>query len=120
MFTPCGRGVTHSFVDKLLTRVMFTPCVRGVTHTFVDKLLTKVMFTSCGRGVTCTFNQVMFICWSSYLSLLVLLLYSSLFPLAQKVDFFLEMVWTMLRRRASALDDLLMRNRPYGHNQIVL
>ena len=38
MFTPCGRGVTHTFVDKnLLTRVMFTPCRRGVTHAFVNK-----------------------------------------------------------------------------------
>ena len=38
MFTPSGRGVTHTFVDKnLSTRVMFTPYGRGVTHTFVDK-----------------------------------------------------------------------------------
>ena len=38
MFTPSGRGVTHTFVGKnLSTRVMFTPYGRGVTHTFVDK-----------------------------------------------------------------------------------
>ena len=38
MFTPSGRGVTYTFVDKnLSTRVMFTPYGRGVTHAFVKK-----------------------------------------------------------------------------------
>ena len=43
MFTPFGRGVTHTFVGKnLSTRVMFTPYGRGVAHAFVDKKLRDV------------------------------------------------------------------------------
>ena len=59
-----GMSSAFPLVDNdLLTRVMFTPCGRGVTHTFVDKdLLTRVMFTFCGMGLTHTFDQVMFTC----------------------------------------------------------
>ena len=59
MFTPCGRGVTHAFVDKnLLTRVMFTPCGRSVTHAFVDKKQLRdsshvySLWKGCGSMVT--------------------------------------------------------------------
>jgi hypothetical protein len=39
--------------NVVLTGVMFTPSGRGVTYTFVDKnLSTEVMFTPYGRGLT--------------------------------------------------------------------
>jgi hypothetical protein len=42
-------------------RVMFTPCGRGVTHTY-HTLLARAMFTPCGRGVAHIFNEIMTLC----------------------------------------------------------